>query len=104
MINLQQHYIKNNHGLNNFKNLISFFREKYTEITDDILELLVQKGVFPYEYLNSFERLNETEYPSFELFYDSLKEKNINEKIILEGKNYLITLNVKHSKNIWNYT
>jgi hypothetical protein len=102
---LQQHYIKkNNHGLNNFKNLISFFREKYTEITDDILELLVQKGVFPYEYLNSFERLNETEYPSFELFYDSLKEKNINEKIILEGKNYLITLNVKHSKNIWNYT
>ncbi len=102
---MQQHYIKkNNHGLNNFKNLISFFREKYTEITDDILELLVQKGVFPYEYLNSFERLNETEYPSFELFYDSLKEKNINEKIILEGKNYLITLNVKHSKNIWNYT
>jgi hypothetical protein len=55
----------NNGGLNNFKNLVSFFRKKYTEITDDILELLVQKGVFPYEYLDSFERLNETEYPSF---------------------------------------
>ncbi len=72
--------------MNNFKNLISFFREKYTEITDDILEFLVQKGVLPYEYLDSFERLNETEYPSFELFNDSLKEKNINEENYFRGK------------------
>jgi hypothetical protein len=79
-------YKKNNHGLNNFKKLISFFREKYTEITDDTLELLVQKGVFPYKYFDSFERLDETEYPSFELFYDSLKEKSIYEEDYYRGK------------------
>jgi len=79
-------YKKNSGGLNNFKNLVSFFRENFTNISDEILELLVQKGVFPYEYLDSFERLNETEYPSFERFYDSLKEKHINEEDYNRGK------------------
>ena len=51
--------------------------------------------MFPNEYLDSFERLNETEYPPFELFYDSLKEKNINKEDYYRGKNYLNTLNVK---------
>jgi hypothetical protein len=50
-------YKNNNGGLNNFKNLASFFREKYAEIMDDILELLVRKDLFPYEYLDSFEIL-----------------------------------------------
>ncbi len=72
--------------MNNFKNLVSFFREKYTGITDDVLKLLVQKGVFPYEYLDSFKRLNETEYPRFKRFYDSLKEKNISDEDYNRGK------------------
>ncbi len=42
--------------------------------------------MFPYEYLDSFEKLNETEYPPFERFYDSLKEKNINEEDYNRGK------------------
>jgi hypothetical protein len=92
-------YKNNNGGLNNFKNLSSFFREKCTKITSDILELLVQKGVFPYEYLDSFERLNEAEYPPFKVFYDSLKEKNIN-KDYYRGKKLFEYFKCK----TWNYT
>jgi hypothetical protein len=44
------------------------------------------RSVFPYEYLDSFEKLNETKYPPFKVFYDSLKEKNINEQDYYRGK------------------
>ena len=84
-------YKKNNNGIKNFKNSVSFFKEKYPEITDDKLELLVQKGVFPYSYLDSFERLEETEFPSIESFYDHLKERNIDINDYERGK------------KIWNY-
>ncbi len=42
--------------------------------------------MLPYEYLDSFRRLNETEYLPFKVFYDSLKEKNINKEDYYRGK------------------
>ena len=38
-----------------FKHLIEEFRSKY-------LELLKQKGAYPYKYMNCFERFNEKNY------------------------------------------
>ena len=44
------------------------------------LELVSRKGVFPYEYVTSLERLKETTaLPSAKEFYDELKEKSIAE-------------------------
>jgi len=40
-------------GISNFKNLINYFKDQ----PNDILQLLVQKGVFPYSYLDSFDKL-----------------------------------------------
>jgi len=54
--------------------------------------------MFPYGYLNSFERLNVIEFPPFKVFHDSLKEKNINKEHYYRGKKLL-----KQLKNIWNY-
>jgi len=65
--------LQNKDGINSFTNLT----EHYKGSPINILELLVQKGVFPYSYLNSFRRLEETKFPPKEAFYDGLKEKHI---------------------------
>ena len=38
------------------------------------LELLKQNGVYPYEYIDSFERFSEKELPDKECFYSSVKD------------------------------
>jgi len=35
------------------------------------------KSYFPYEYLNKFEKLKETNLPAYEAFYSSLKKENV---------------------------
>ena len=35
------------------------------------LELLKQNGAYPYEYMNSFERLNEEKLPARKYFFSS---------------------------------
>ena len=36
-------------------------------------KLLLRKGVFPYDYLDSFERLNEQQLPPREAFFSKLR-------------------------------
>ena len=43
------------------------------------VELLSRKGVYPYEYIDSFKRFDETVLPAKELFYSSLKDSNISD-------------------------
>ena len=50
-----------------FKYLIEEFGSKN-------LELLKQKGAYPYEYMNSFERFNEEKLPARKYFYSSTKD------------------------------
>ena len=37
----------------------------------------LEKGFFPYDYLVSYDKLNDTELPSHDLFYSKMKNKNI---------------------------
>lgn len=60
-------------GLEKFKYVRKYFNDEPKEIQ----ELLVQKGVFPYSYLDSFQKLESKEFPVYKEFYDNLKEKNI---------------------------
>ncbi|KAK4885978.1 hypothetical protein RN001_002249 [Aquatica leii] len=41
--------------------------------------LIRQKGVFPYSYIDSYARLKETRLPSYNEFYDQLRDSNISE-------------------------
>lgn len=41
------------------------------------IELLERKGVFPYDYVDSMERLHEESLPSIEIFYSKLNEVHI---------------------------
>ena len=53
-----------------FKNLIEEFGSKN-------LELLKQKGAYPYEYTESFEKFNEEKLPANNYFYSSTKDGKI---------------------------
>ena len=55
-----------------FKYLVKEFGSKN-------LEILKQKGAYPYEYMNSFKRFNEDKSCARKYFYSSIKDKKISE-------------------------
>ena len=55
------------------------FTRSYIE-GEERQELLLRKGVYPYEYMNSFERFNETKLPNRSEFYSTLKREHITDE------------------------
>ena len=53
---------------NGFKNLSE-------ELNPEQLKLVKQKGVYPYEYMDSFEKIFKDKLPDKNRFYNSLKKK-----------------------------
>ena len=75
-----------------FKYLIEEFASKH-------LKFLKEKGVYPYKYMNSFERFNEKKLPANKNFYSTIKDGKIGDdgKILgghINIKDYL-TCNLK---------
>ena len=54
---------------------------KYTSgiFKDKALEVMSQKGVYPFDYMDSFEKLNQTTFPSKEQFYSQLNNEYISD-------------------------
>ena len=61
------------------KELTKRFKNIYEFCNKDINKfiLLLRKGVYPYEYINSSERFHETSLPDKEAFYSNLNMENI---------------------------
>ena len=61
------------------KELVKRFANIYEFRNGDINNfiLLLRKGVYPYEYMDSWERFNETSLPNKEAFYSSLNMEDI---------------------------
>ena len=53
------------------------FKYLVEEFGSENLELLKQKGDYPYEYMNSFERFNEGKLSARKYFYSSTKDGKI---------------------------
>ena len=66
-----------------YKNLLKYFTPEQTEI-------LKQKGFYPYEYMDSEEKFNDTKPPPREAFYSKLSGRGITKE------------NYKHVWNVWN--
>ena len=87
------------------------FRYLIEEFGSENLELLKQKGAYPYEYMNSFERFNEKKLPAGKYFFSSTKKGKIADdgKISdghISAKDYLTcqkTLNKFEMKNMGDY-
>ena len=68
---------------NNFK----YLSEKFN---GELLELVKEKGVYPYKYIGSFEKFSENKLPDKSNFFSSLKDECISEK------------DYERANNIWN--
>ena len=54
--------------------------------------LLLRKGVYPYEYMDSFERFSETSLPDKDALYSNLNMESITDVDYRLAKNILINL------------
>ena len=54
------------------------------------LDLMSQKGVYPYDYMDSFEKFNEKELPTKDQFYSILNDQHITDD------------EYNHAKEVWN--
>lgn len=75
-------------GLHKFKHLANIIKQRYGSSAD--WKLLCRKGVFPYEYLNSVEVLEQPQLPPREAFASRLNETECSES------DYI------HAQKVWN--
>ena len=70
---------------------------KYTskEFQDKKLELMSQKGVYPYDYVDSFEKFNESQLPIKKDFYSILNNQHIMDEDYHHAQNVWETFNIK---------
>ena len=71
------------------KELIKKLKNTYSFCNNDLNKfiLLLRKGVDPYEYMDTWERFNETSLPSKESFYSNLNMENIEDIDYRHGNN-----------------
>ena len=69
--------------------LIKRFASTYSFCNNDLNKfiLLLRKGVYPYKYMDNWERFNEISLPSKESFYSSLNMKDIDDIDYTHGNN-----------------
>ena len=56
------------------------FKYLSEEFNGNLLKLVKQKGVYPYKYMDSFEKFSEGKLPDRCEFFISLKDERVNEK------------------------
>ncbi|XP_072023065.1 uncharacterized protein [Amphiura filiformis] len=71
-------------NLSNFPTMEEFFP------SEEKRRLLVRKGVYPYDHVNSLEKLQETRLPLKEAFYSKLIEEEISDE------------DYQHAQKVWN--
>ena len=76
------------------------FKYLSREFSGECLELVKEKGVCPYEYVDSFKRFDEGEMPGKGVFFSSLRSKGITEEDYLRAAN---VWNVFGIKNLGEY-
>uniref|UniRef100_A0A2S2R9P8 DNA-directed DNA polymerase n=1 Tax=Sipha flava TaxID=143950 RepID=A0A2S2R9P8_9HEMI len=63
------------------------FRETLKVFSLNNLNLFIRKGVFPYEYVDDWNKLNETVLPQKKYFYNSLIDKKISKEDYIHAQN-----------------
>ena len=71
------------------KELIERFASTYKFCNNDLNKfvMLLRKGVYPYEYMDGWDKFNETSIPSKESFYSNLTMENITETDYIHANN-----------------
>ena len=80
------------------KELIKRFASTYEFCNKDLNKfiLLLRKGVYPYHYIDNWERFNETSLPNKESFYSNLNMENIEDIDYRHGNNVFKIFKLKN--------
>ena len=80
------------------KELIERLASTYKFCNNDLNKfvMLLRKGVYPYEYMDSWDKFNETSIPSKESLYSNLTMKNITETDYIHANNVFKTLKLNN--------
>ena len=80
------------------QDLIKKFKNTYSFCDNDLNKfvLLLRKGVYPYEYMDSWEKFNETSLPSKKDFYSNLNMENIDDIDYRHGNNVFKRFKLKN--------
>ncbi|KYQ59585.1 hypothetical protein ALC60_01386 [Trachymyrmex zeteki] len=70
-------------------NNLEIVHSEFPTLSDEEFELLTRKGVFPYEYVDCVEKLQDTRLPPRESFYSSLTGDTVSES------------DYAHAVNVW---
>ena len=91
--NCKQYYEK---GFN--KELFKSFASTYEFCKKNLNKfiLLLRKGVYPYEYMDNWERFDETSLPNKESFYSNLNMENIDDIDYRHGNNVFKRFKLKN--------
>ena len=78
------------------KELIERFASTYKFCNNDLNKfvMLLRKGVYPYEYIDGWDKFNKTSIPNKESFYSNLTIKILLKRIIYMIITYLKRLNL----------
>ncbi|XP_018402799.1 PREDICTED: uncharacterized protein LOC108779790 [Cyphomyrmex costatus] len=71
------------------KDKLKIVRSEFSHISDEDFNLLTRKGVFPYEYIDCVEKLDELCLPPRESFHSSLTDDTVSES------------DYAHAANVW---
>ena len=82
--------------LKNINDNFTHFNEHFKSLNNKQKILLTQKGVYPYDYMNSFDKFNETTMPTKDKFYSELEQSEI------DDNDYEQALNVRNEMNLKN--
>lgn len=75
-------------------NKFPYTLERFTDATQR--KLILQKGVYPYEYMNDFKVFDETQLPSKDKFYSNLNECGISDEDYTHAQNVWGAFNIKN--------
>ena len=68
----------------------------------DLLELMTRKGVYPYEYMDSFEKFKETQLPPIEAFFSTLTGNDISNSDYEHAQNVFDSLEMTDLRDFHN--
>lgn len=74
----------------------NIFIKNLSKISNNKIKLLSKKGVYPYEYVDSFDKFDETKLPSKDEFYSFLNDSQISYKDYYHAKNVWKTFDINN--------
>ena len=83
------------------KELVERFSSTYKFCSNDLNKfvMLLIKGVYPYEYMDGWDKFNEKSIPSKESFYSSLTMENITEMDYIDANNIFKTFKINNLRD-----